>query len=213
MGLFNQPMFENSIWPQLFIRLQTWIKSPLIIWRAILLSSGLVTVVLGLWLWHGQAKATNVVQNCPFVEPSSGNSGLDSVVATIVVDINGAVAKPGIYELPAGSRYADLIEEAGGLDKSVSREYVAQKLNLAKELKDQEKVYLPFAGETTANQLVKNDGISINTATSKQLQELKGVGEATAEKIISGRPYKEVGEIKNIVSEKIYLDNLSVLQI
>lgn len=176
------------------------------------MSGGLVAIVFGLWLWQDQVRATNVVQNCPLLEPTSEGASSSSVVATLVVDINGAVAKPGIYEVPVGSRYADLIERAGGLSKSVSKEYVARELNLARELKDQEKVYLPFAGET-ANSSAKSGGISINMATSKQLQELKGVGEATAEKIISGRPYKEVGEIKNVVSEKVYLDNQNNLQI
>ena len=40
--------------------------------------------------------------------------------------------------------------------------------------------------------------ININSATTTQLQTLNGVGEAIAQKIISGRPYQQIEDIKNV---------------
>jgi len=38
--------------------------------------------------------------------------------------------------------------------------------------------------------------VDLNTATQKELEDVKGVGPATAKKIIAGRPYKSVDELK-----------------
>ncbi len=41
-------------------------------------------------------------------------------------------------------------------------------------------------------------GIDLNTATSEQLQEIEGVGPSMAEKIIAGRPYRSVADLRNV---------------
>jgi len=48
--------------------------------------------------------------------------------------------------------------------------------------------------------------IDINSASKEDLQTLPGVGEATAEKIIDGRPYKTKAELlsKKIVTRSVY---------
>lgn len=38
--------------------------------------------------------------------------------------------------------------------------------------------------------------VDLNTASEKELEEIKGVGPATAKKIIAGRPYKSVDDLK-----------------
>jgi competence protein ComEA len=55
------------------------------------------------------------------------------------------VKKPGIYQLVIGQRLADLLTLAGGFAKDADQAYVAKTLNLATELNDQDKIYIPFA--------------------------------------------------------------------
>lgn len=196
------------------------------VWRLILFSGGVVAIGIGLGWGFMALKRPVGSQNCPVVDPTSEISPVptsatrSSTPTKIAVDINGAVVKPGIYELEAGARYADLISLAGGLSKLVSKEFVAKELNLAKSLKDQDKVYLPFAGEKVSQPQSQStpgsgsgsssttDSIPLNTATAKQLQTLKGVGEVTAQKIIDNRPFTNVSELlsKKIVGEKVYSD-------
>ena len=59
---------------------------------------------------------------------------------TIFVDVEGAVAEPGIRELPAGSRVADAIAAAGGYGTDADLEAAATAINLAQPLTDGEQV-------------------------------------------------------------------------
>jgi DNA uptake protein ComE-like DNA-binding protein len=55
-------------------------------------------------------------------------------------------------------------------------------------------VFLVSEG-TAAAAKSKKPLVDLNTATQKELEELPGVGEATAKKIIAGRPYKSVSDL------------------
>ena len=72
--------------------------------------------------------------------------------ATIFVDFEGAVEKPGVYELPADSRINDLLTAAGGLSAEADREWVKKNLNLAQKLVDGVKIYIPKQGERAKEQ-------------------------------------------------------------
>jgi competence protein ComEA len=65
----------------------------------------------------------------------------------IVVDISGAVDRPGVFTLDSGSRLADLLNFAGGTTSEVSQKWLSRNLNLASILKDQQKIYIPFEWE------------------------------------------------------------------
>lgn len=65
---------------------------------------------------------------------------------TVVVYVSGAVAEPGVVELPAGSRVADALEEAGGRTKKADLTSV----NLARVLVDAEQIHVPEEGEEPA---------------------------------------------------------------
>ncbi|HEY8108541.1 MAG TPA: ComEA family DNA-binding protein [Patescibacteria group bacterium] len=134
-----------------------------------------------------------------------------SVPATIVVDIEGAVAKPGVRELPGGSLVADAVKAAGGFTQDADRAWVAKELNQAEELKDHQKVYVPLLGEMTmepvgsssAGSEEESDGlVDLNTADIEELDTLPGVGEATAEKIIDYReafgPFGSVDDLLEV---------------
>lgn len=132
-------------------------------------------------------------------ETSAIEESVSSV--NIFVDIGGAVKSPQVVELPEGSRVEDAIEAAGGLTEDAD----LTDINRAAFLEDGEKVYIPEIydesdGEYSAPQ---GDGkININTADSDELQELNGVGPATAEKIIDYREengrFSNIEDIKNV---------------
>lgn len=143
---------------------------------------------------------------------------------TIFVHVGGSVANPGVYEVPVGARVGDAVSAAGGMTESAARDA----LNLARELTDGEQIIVPVFEEqvqtptapttaptTTAPQISEpattttpstsstaGGLININQATSSQLEELPGIGEATAAKIIADReangPFKTIEDLKRV---------------
>ncbi|MDD7363696.1 MAG: ComEA family DNA-binding protein [Peptoniphilus sp.] len=134
------------------------------------------------------------------LEPSQ-ESG-DVVEGTIYVDIGGAVKNPGLYELDKGSRVKDGITAAGGTvgDADMSQ------INLAKKLNDEEKLYVPAAGEGAPQAdgtAVSSAGglVSIQNGSREELMRLPGIGEKTADKIIEYRsehPFSRVEDLKEV---------------
>lgn len=115
---------------------------------------------------------------------------------TLLIHAAGAVGRPGVYELPAGSRVIDLVEAAGG----VLTEADPDRLNLAEELSDGARVYFLSVGEAAAPGVISagasadaegqpggSDPVDVNTADLTQLETLPGVGPATAQAIIDHR--------------------------
>lgn len=130
----------------------------------------------------------------------SASSSAAAGTAPVVVDVEGAVKRPGVYELSADARVADAVESAGGFSKAASRASV----NLAQKLADGSQVYVPTRREAGASasasagagagspSSVAGDGagqgkVNINTASSEELQKLSGIGPALAERIIDYR--------------------------
>lgn len=140
----------------------------------------------------------------------SGESG-----GKLLVDVAGAVIKPGVYELKAGARINEALIAAGGLGEEADREWVEKNLNLAAKVTDGQKIYIPSEGETEkvaplqgkgTTLMTRLDLVNINTASSAELDTLWGVGEATAKKIIDSRPYGAVEELltKKAVKNNVY---------
>ncbi|OGK64687.1 hypothetical protein A2313_02550 [Candidatus Roizmanbacteria bacterium RIFOXYB2_FULL_41_10] len=120
----------------------------------------------------------------------------------LIIDVEGAVEKPGVYELKANSRLLDAIKKAGGLSSSADRYLIAKTYNLAKKLADEEKVYMPFWEERDSNVLgtFTSDLTYINSASLTQLELLPGIGPVRAQKIIDSRPYSQLEEL---ISKKV----------
>lgn len=139
----------------------------------------------------------------------SGNSGIS---ISIYVDISGEVKNPGVYEVKDGSRLFEVIEKAGGLKKDAD----TTDINQAEIVTDGQKIIVPSKNdEDVGGVYLENptipkgdktytpDGaININTADSAGLQEIPGVGPATAEKIIAYRQangkFKTIEDLKNV---------------
>lgn len=130
----------------------------------------------------------------------------------IKVDIEGAVERPGLYEIPDDSRMQDVLITAGGLTAKADRTYLSVNINLAQHLFDGQKIYLPEAGENlpkvTNNPLSQANPvfINLNSASVSDLDTLPGIGPVTADKIITGRPYQTTSQLleRHLVSQAVY---------
>ena len=143
---------------------------------------------------------------------------------TIFVDVCGAVANPGVYELDAGSRIFQAVDAAGGYLPEAAQNY----LNRARSLTDGQQIYVPTEEEIAENlealaakvpealqssasedtgregnsedSLAEGTGsdsvINLNTADAAQLCTLSGIGQSKAEAIIAYR--EEHGEFASI---------------
>jgi competence protein ComEA len=118
---------------------------------------------------------------------SGGSFTLSGQASDVVVDVAGAVERPGVYRLPAGSRVEDAVERAGGPSAKAELEAV----NRAARLADGQQVVVPErgpAGVALATGAGEAEGpISLGTATVEQLDTIDGIGPVTAQDIIDFR--------------------------
>lgn len=125
----------------------------------------------------------------------------------IIVHITGAVENPGVVRLSAESRLIDAIEAVGGLKDNADQNSV----NLARRLKDEEKIYIAEFGEVINQIGLQSDGrVNINTANLEELKKLPGIGDVIAQGIIDYRDkngnFTELEELMNVnrIGEKIF---------
>ena len=122
--------------------------------------------------------------------------------APMVVHVAGAVKRPGVHELPAGSRVFDAVNAAGGLTKAAD----GSRLNLAQPISDGVRVWVPAAGEVGEPEVVHATAgtdsgsaadvsgagpggakVNVNTADAAALQALPGIGPSLAAAIVEHR--------------------------
>lgn len=105
----------------------------------------------------------------------------------VVVDVTGAVRRPGVYRMPAGSRVDDAVRRAGGPAPGAELEAI----NLAARLADGQQVVVPKrvagAAAGAAAAAGEEGPISLGTATVEQLEEIDGIGPVTAADIVEFR--------------------------
>ena len=182
------------------------------------LATVVVVLLVGIgWTTYSllQVRATPVADAAPRVESTSAGGGAATPAPTgkqVVVHVIGAVAKPGVVQLPDGSRVADAIAAAGGLARSGA----VGELNLAQPLIDGTQLKIGtrkrpggWIRDGTGSVVSGSNGggsngggsngagpngaggqstkISLNTATIQQLDTLPGIGPVTAAKIIDWR--------------------------
>lgn len=168
--------------------------------RSQLVVYGAVAVVLLLvgarWIRSGDASGSPA-GDVTYSDSGSGSGSasgfsVDAEGGTdVVVDVTGAVAEPGVYRLPTGSRVNDAVQRAGGATAHAS----VESINLAARLTDGQQVVVPEkAPGSTAS--VASAGtvpgeqtgpISLGSASVEQLDTIEGIGPVTAQKILDFR--------------------------
>ncbi len=126
---------------------------------------------------------------------------------SIVIDIKGEVNNPGSYEIESDKRIKDAITKAGGLTNDADTESI----NLSEKLQDEMLIVIPKKEETKENNInteikttaeVKDNKISINTATKQELMKISGIGESKAQSIIDYRNqngrFNKLEELTNV---------------
>lgn len=174
---------------------------------AIIFTSGLILLGLGIASIFSRESAEITIEKAQeTVQQEDVKASSETVV-----DIGGAVQKPGLYRFSSETRVHDVLVKAGGLSEDADREYVSKVINLASKVSDGEKIYIPRIGEENSVDVagtssVKSGKVNINKATVADLVPLPGIGEVTAQKIISGRPYSSVDQLleKKVVSSKVF---------
>jgi len=115
----------------------------------------------------------------------------------IVVDVEGAVARPGVVRLATGARVADALAAAGGTTPDAD----PAALNKAATLRDGSRVYVPRYGETPPAGSVGSESerkVDINHATPAELESLPGIGPSTAARIVRARELKAFAKVEEL---------------
>ncbi|HEY8060867.1 MAG TPA: helix-hairpin-helix domain-containing protein [Acidimicrobiales bacterium] len=165
------------------------------------------------WLWLRSPAPPTVEAGMPMAPAAAGTlPGAALPVApvgdTVLAHAAGAVRHPGLYELAAGERVADLLEAAGGATRAADLDRV----NLAAPVADGTQVIVPRRGEPAPTLSTPTDGsspsatpaapVNINLAGPEELETLPGVGPATAAAIIEYRdangPFASADELIDV---------------
>lgn len=167
--------------------------------------------VLGLLLIVGAGLAYMRARPAAAVAPPSGavspSASTSAAPAnTIVVDVVGAVRKPGVYDFAQGARVIDAVRAAGGFLPDAE----PQAINLARPLVDGEQVVVPKKGEAPATAAPTAGGsaqqpggkVNINSATEADFENLPGIGPVLAQKIVDYRdqhgPFRSIQDLMKV---------------
>lgn len=157
----------------------------------------------------GMGLVTRPADPPPAVETPSP-SPEPTAPAFVVVDVVGAVARPGVVRLPAGARVLDALLAAGGMTGDAD----LFALNKAALLRDGMRIYVPKPGEQVPAGSLGSPAetkLDINRASEAELVALPGVGPSTASRIVRSReakPFARTEELqtRGLVTPRVYAD-------
>ncbi len=177
----------------------------------------LALTLLGAWYLSRAGGAAGGAAAAPpaaikLQDDSAGDGGAGG--GSVLVHVAGAVRDAGVYRLRTGARVDDAIGRAGG---ATARADLSQ-VNLAAKVEDGRQVLVPRrapappAAAPAGGPAATAPGVpvSLNSATMEQLDELPGVGPATAQKILDYRQanggfgsVEELGEVPGIGDKRL----------
>ena len=187
-------------------------------WLAIgMATTGAAVMAVGSWLAIGGLGATGAstatdlaaVVTSASPSPISASGAPD---ADLVVDVQGAVKRPGVVLLPPGSRVADALRAAGGYSRHADLNAAATALNLAAPLTDGAQLYVPVIGVAAGPSGGATGGggtgtgsglVNLNTATPEELEALPGIGPVTVQKIVAARTQQPLRSLEEMVAMDI----------
>ena len=169
----------------------------------------------------------------PVTTPEVESANKPTEEKKIILDIGGAVAKPGVYWIYEGARLDELVVLAGGLLPTADRD----RINMATVLRDGSKVTIPYRQEAAAGSTpppVSNNQsepdpnvtapettsgkpqvetprvLNVNQASGQDFQSLPGIGQELAGRIVKYREgvggFKSVDELKQVrgIGDKLF---------
>ncbi len=195
----------------------------------ITIALGLIGVILvGFGVFFAKDAKLTSKSKIEILDGTSGSEGEDS---EIVVEVGGAVEKPGVYKLKNGDRIEDALIASGGISADADRTWMEKYVNRAAKLIDGQKLYIFSESEQSDVLSAKESGgyqsgssgqgsgfeklVNINTASAKELESLWGIGPVTAQSIIEHRLYSSVEELLNqkIIKKNVYERNKDRLSV
>lgn len=180
----------------------------------------ITTISLIIYTYNNQ---TNEKQD----QTLEASSSPEIINKDIFVDVSGAVKKPDIYKISFGGRIKNVIDLAGGLSEEADELFFYRNFNLARIVVDQEKIYIPSLSEInngifsqsqftldynspvtniTTPPASNDQLISLNYASIEELDQLPGIGQVTANKIILNRPYATLEDLltKKVINKGVF---------
>lgn len=169
----------------------------------------LIIFIIGILLMKKERNVENEYQQYIINENEEIQEDIEK--EKIKIHVVGEVHNIGIVEVEEGARISDIIEAAGGSTENAD----LSKINLAYEVEDGQKVYIPSINDEQTKEYVTNESgdgvienedknklVNINTATQTELETLPGIGPSTALKIINYREekgkFKKIEDIQNV---------------
>lgn len=175
-------------------------------WRALAIGVVVALAAIGIWVVTRPPDAGPPLELVlPTVAPFEAVDASPIDPETVVVHVAGAVERPGLVEVSAGSRVADVVAAAGGATADADLD----RINLALLVSDADHVHVPAEGEaavalerSTSAGPASAGPIDINRADTAALDELPGVGPATAAAIVAHReehgPFTSVTALQEV---------------